>query len=180
MCDYSLHHVANRPAKIEDKLVATKFNNSITRGFAAVGEPQVAVCLLPGTEIAFDENVRCEPSFGIGILSNKENRAAARALPASQYGRLGRPSRCARISRRAGGTSHALVRGPARDSTAIAGRRAYRNHGADHRRAAASRAVTFDLIAQTDKRGRRGNTESHRHSRWRAIALAIFTQGPRA
>ena len=37
MCDYSLHHVANRPAKIEDKLVATKFNNSITRGFAAVG-----------------------------------------------------------------------------------------------------------------------------------------------
>jgi hypothetical protein len=27
MCDYSLHLVANRPAKIEDKLVATKFNN---------------------------------------------------------------------------------------------------------------------------------------------------------
>ena len=72
MCDYSLHHVANRPAKIEDKLVTTKFNNSITRGFAAVGEPHVAVCLLPGTEIAFDENVRCEPSFGIGILPNKK------------------------------------------------------------------------------------------------------------
>jgi hypothetical protein len=43
MCDYSLHHVANRPAKIEDRLVATKFHNSITRGFAAVGEPSVAV-----------------------------------------------------------------------------------------------------------------------------------------
>ena len=56
MCDYSLHLVANRPAKIEDKLVATKFKNSITRGFAAVGQPNVAVCLLPGTEIAFDEN----------------------------------------------------------------------------------------------------------------------------
>ena len=39
MCDYSLHHVATRPAKIEDKLVATKFPNSITRGFAAVDEP---------------------------------------------------------------------------------------------------------------------------------------------
>ena len=65
MCDYSLHHVATRPAKIEDKLVTTKFTNSITRGFAAVGEPHVAVCLLPGTEIAFDENVECEPSFGI-------------------------------------------------------------------------------------------------------------------
>jgi hypothetical protein len=51
---------------------ATKFPNSITRGFAAVGEPHVAVCLLPGTEIAFDQNVECEPSFGIGILPNKK------------------------------------------------------------------------------------------------------------
>jgi hypothetical protein len=57
MCDYSLHHVATRPAKIEDKLIATKFKNSITRGFAAVGEPNVAVCLLPGTEVAFDRDV---------------------------------------------------------------------------------------------------------------------------
>ena len=72
MCDYSLHHVATRPAKIDDRLVATKFSNSITRGFAAVGQPNVADCLLPGTEIAFDENVQCEPSFGIGILPNKK------------------------------------------------------------------------------------------------------------
>ena len=72
MCDYSLHHVATRPAKVEDKLVTTKFNNSITRGFAAVGEPHVAVCLLPGTELAFEQNVECEPSFGIGILPNKK------------------------------------------------------------------------------------------------------------
>jgi hypothetical protein len=72
MCDYGLHHVATRPAQIEDKLVTTKFNNSITRGFAAISEPRVAVCLLPGTEIAFDTNVECEPSFGIGILPNKK------------------------------------------------------------------------------------------------------------
>jgi hypothetical protein len=72
MCDYSLHHVASRPAKTEDKLVVTKFDNSITRGFAAVGEPHVAVCLLPGTEVAFEENVECEPSFGIGILPSKK------------------------------------------------------------------------------------------------------------
>jgi len=72
MCDYSLHHVATRPAKIEDKLVTTKFANSIPRGFTAVGEPQVAVCLLPGTEVAFEQNVECEPSFGIGILPNKK------------------------------------------------------------------------------------------------------------
>ena len=68
MCDYSLHNVATRPAQIEDKLVTTKFSNSITRGFAAIGEPHVAVCLLPGTEIAFDENVECE----LGILPNKK------------------------------------------------------------------------------------------------------------
>jgi hypothetical protein len=72
MCDYSLHHLATRPAQIEDKLVTTKFKNSITRGFAAVGEPHVAICLLPGTEIAFDENVECEPSFGVGIIPNKK------------------------------------------------------------------------------------------------------------
>src|SRR6266508_4413130 len=72
MCDYSLHHVATRPAKVGDKLMATRFPNSITRGFAAVGEPHVAVCLLPGTEIAFEANVECEPSFGIGILPNKK------------------------------------------------------------------------------------------------------------
>jgi hypothetical protein len=78
MCDYSLHLVANRPAKIEDKLVVTKFNRSITRGFAAVGQPNVAVCLLPGTEIAFDENVECEPSLGIGILPKKIGQRLAR------------------------------------------------------------------------------------------------------
>ena len=72
MCDYSLHHVASRPAKVDDKLVSTKFTNSITRGFSAVGEPRVAVCLLPGTEVAFDENVECEPSFGSGFFSTKK------------------------------------------------------------------------------------------------------------
>src|SRR3974377_180698 len=70
MCDYSLHNVATRPAQIGDKLVTTRFNNSITRGFAAVGEPNVAVCLLPGTELAFNENVECE-RFG-GMLPSKK------------------------------------------------------------------------------------------------------------
>jgi hypothetical protein len=65
MCDYSLHHVATRPAKIEDRLVTTKFNNTITRGFAAVSNPRVAVCLLPGTELAFDRDVECEAALAI-------------------------------------------------------------------------------------------------------------------
>jgi hypothetical protein len=58
MCDYSLHAVAFRQACRGDKLVSTRFDNSITRGFAAVGEPEVAVCLLPGTELAFDADVK--------------------------------------------------------------------------------------------------------------------------
>ncbi len=44
MCDYSLHLVASRAAKVGDELVTTKFDNSLTRGFAAIGEPSVAVC----------------------------------------------------------------------------------------------------------------------------------------
>jgi hypothetical protein len=41
MCDYSLHLVRSRPAKVGDKLVSTNFTNFLTRGFGAVG---VAVC----------------------------------------------------------------------------------------------------------------------------------------
>ena len=65
MCDYSLHLVASRPAKVGDKLVTREFNNSLTRGFAAVGEPHVAVCLLPGTEVAFEREVECEHIFKV-------------------------------------------------------------------------------------------------------------------
>ena len=60
MCDYSLHGVASRPARVGDRLVSTKFTHSITRGFAAVGEPNVVVCLLPGTELAFENEVQCD------------------------------------------------------------------------------------------------------------------------
>jgi hypothetical protein len=65
MCDYSLHLVASRPAKVGDTLVATDFANSITRGFAAVGEPGVAVCLLPGTELAFENEVQYHRAFSL-------------------------------------------------------------------------------------------------------------------
>ena len=65
MCDYSLHTVTSRPAKVGDKLVTTKFNNSVTRGFAAINEPTVAVCLLPGTEVAFETEVDCEHVFRV-------------------------------------------------------------------------------------------------------------------
>ena len=65
MCDYSLHHVASRPAKIGDRLRVTKFPNSITTGFAAIGDPEVAVCMRPGTELAFDQDVVYSKAFGL-------------------------------------------------------------------------------------------------------------------
>ena len=60
MCDYSLLYVASRPAKVGDKLVSTSFSQTTTRGFASVDDRNVAVCLLPGTELAFEEEVRCD------------------------------------------------------------------------------------------------------------------------
>jgi hypothetical protein len=80
MCDYSLDLVASRPAKVGDKLVTTKFEYSMTRGFAAIGEPNVAVCLLPGTEVAFEKEVQYErflvlfPSMKYAYLEKKVAR----------------------------------------------------------------------------------------------------------
>ena len=51
MCDYSLHNVASRPAKVGDKVISAKFSNSITGGFAAAGEPDVAALEFPNGEI---------------------------------------------------------------------------------------------------------------------------------
>lgn len=63
MCDYSLEHVASRPAAVADRLVSAGFKNSFTRGFIAADDPNTAVCLVPGTEIAFDEVPRYESGF---------------------------------------------------------------------------------------------------------------------
>jgi hypothetical protein len=76
MCEYSLHNVASRPAAVGDKLVTSKFSHSITVGFTAVGEPNVAVCLLPGTEIAFEEEVERRHPFAL-------------LFPTLQFGKLG-------------------------------------------------------------------------------------------
>jgi hypothetical protein len=50
MCDYSLHSVKSRPAKVGDKLTTRNFNTG-TRGFAAPEDASTAVCVLPGTEL---------------------------------------------------------------------------------------------------------------------------------
>ena len=45
MCDFSLHHVKSRPAKVGDTLRTVYFNTG-TRGFAAPEDSTTAVCIL--------------------------------------------------------------------------------------------------------------------------------------
>ena len=65
MCDYSLHSVRSRPAKVGDKLTTWDFGTG-TIGFAAAEDARVAVCVLPGTELAFAKLVECGPGDLMG------------------------------------------------------------------------------------------------------------------
>jgi hypothetical protein len=67
MCDYSLQTAKSRPAKVRDRLVTRNFNTG-TRGFAAPEDVRTAVCVLPGTELAFDKEPQ---SARIGLFGCK-------------------------------------------------------------------------------------------------------------
>jgi hypothetical protein len=56
MCDYSLHNVKTRPARVGDRLTTRVFNIT-TRGFSAPEDVSVAVYVLPGTELSFTREV---------------------------------------------------------------------------------------------------------------------------
>ena len=58
MCDYSLSNVRSRPAQVGDKLTTRDFGTG-TRGFGAMQDASLAVCILPGTELSFAGEVRC-------------------------------------------------------------------------------------------------------------------------
>jgi hypothetical protein len=73
MCDYSLEHVHSRPAKVGEKLTTRDFGWA-TRGFAAPEDEDVAVCLLPGTELSFASEVKCVRrafAWRDGVISHK-------------------------------------------------------------------------------------------------------------
>jgi len=87
MCDYSLHSVKTRAAKLEDRLIVYNFGTG-TRGFAEntgaaalTAGCATALCVKPGTEIAFDEPIRyIAPSFfkvndGFGIYQRAKEEA---------------------------------------------------------------------------------------------------------
>ncbi|UQR64589.1 hypothetical protein LRP30_04605 [Bradyrhizobium sp. C-145] len=94
MCDYSLHAVRSRPARAGDMLITSEFPDTATRGFSAVGEPGTAVCLLPGTELAFSEDAACNHPF-------------AKLFPGMRFGSVGaRLARFRKINRQVTDTHH--------------------------------------------------------------------------
>jgi hypothetical protein len=80
MCDYSLESVASRQARVADRLVSTSFVTSFTRGFASVDDPDTAVCVMPGTEIAFDEEVAYEKPVTYEIVHTAAKVARFRQI----------------------------------------------------------------------------------------------------
>jgi hypothetical protein len=61
MCDYSLQSIRSRPAQIGDQLTTRDFGTG-TRGFCAAEDAATAVCVLPGTELAFAADVALIPA----------------------------------------------------------------------------------------------------------------------
>ena len=76
MCDFSLQSVRSRPAKVGDKLVTRDFGTG-TRGFADVDDLGTAVCLMPGTELAFAGEVACLPAGLLGWKTKTINHQTA-------------------------------------------------------------------------------------------------------
>ena len=75
MCDYSLKNVRSRPAKVGDKLTTRDFGTG-TRGFAAAEDAGMAVCVLPGTELAFSNPVEVS---GFGFLRSWRAQTISRS-----------------------------------------------------------------------------------------------------
>ncbi len=76
MCDYSLHNVKSRPAKVGDKLTTRDFGTG-TRGFSALEDPSVVVCVRPGTELSFPEEVTFSAAGLAGWWRNVINHKTA-------------------------------------------------------------------------------------------------------
>jgi len=76
MCDFSLQSVRSRAARVGDRLVTRDFGTG-TRGFAAADDLSMAVCLLPGTELAFAGEVACLPAGLLGWKTKTINHRTA-------------------------------------------------------------------------------------------------------
>jgi hypothetical protein len=77
MCDFSLKSVKSRDANVADKLITHNFGTG-TKGFADPMDTETAVCVLPGTEIAFNEPVsHSTGSFFVGWSRNTTEHKTA-------------------------------------------------------------------------------------------------------
>ena len=120
MCDYSLHDVKSRPAKVGDKLTTRKFYSGTT-GFSAPEDASMAVCILPGTELSFADEVRRVRLWPWSKDVIYHKTAIFRQI--NQHG-PDASSRCAGIPRWEGRAADVLERGSASDRSATAsGRR---------------------------------------------------------
>jgi len=76
MCDYSLQNVRSRAARVGDALITRDFGSG-TRGFCAAEDSTLAVCVLPGTELSFTEEVACVPTGWLPWLQRAINHRTA-------------------------------------------------------------------------------------------------------
>ena len=97
MCDYSLHNITSRSAKVGDKLITRDFGTG-TRGFAGSEDKNVAICVRPGTELSFVREVKCQP---IGILCGPDKVIKYKEVVFRQINkeRVAANHECAGISR---------------------------------------------------------------------------------
>jgi hypothetical protein len=90
MCDYSLQNVKSRAANAGEKLRTQHFKTG-TIGFAAPEDTKTAVCVFPGTELAFATAVRCS---GRGLFAwNPHARIVFRGVGSSSAEMLARRNR---------------------------------------------------------------------------------------
>ena len=86
MCDYSIQNVKSRAAQVGDKLTTRNFGAG-TRGFAAPEDSTTAVCLLPGTELAFSQEITVVSPGMIDVKTMTFNTAIFRQVDKDQPSR---------------------------------------------------------------------------------------------
>ena len=78
MCGYSLENKLARPALQGENLMTCQFSGSTTSGFCDAINPEMAVCISAGTEIAFLAPIRFTGFWRIGLHSQHYGAKLAR------------------------------------------------------------------------------------------------------
>lgn len=122
MYDYSIQNVRLRPARVGDKLTTRDFG-IITRGFTAAEDVGVAVCVLPGTELAFSNAVTLTDPFILGwkVLATAIFRQVNKNEPFKHHDALEFPDgRIVLLTRLSEGQEATVLQLPARPAAAEA------------------------------------------------------------